>query len=438
MAAISNELKTLARLLSQTQGLPGPPIDTHHEIDWDRFKGLVEYNQLGAYLAARLTPGQREKIPESIQLELEAIYSMESREALVRTTSLRRMVDLLEGKVAAVALKGAALSWTLYQDAAERFMADADFLVQPGAPQDRAREILQKAGFQMGEGYQNHHHLAPFQDAAHSLAVELHTNFTTPPLREEIMSWLWNHLVSVDAKGVKTIQVLNPIGQLFHHCVHALNDPVDSPFVRNLFEISVMIHRMPTGMQKDFAHLMKAWKMDDHVSHAIYLAHRLFGCPAITGKPAFGALDHWCLRSLQRNESPTRTQRLEAHVARQHIEAMHRGAGNRNPFPLILLSGDILWGQVEHAGRAMTQRFFPHPKRPDYPHRSIGEALVIHNTDSGEVQLLNELAATVWVEADGKRSAKDLTDYLQSSENIHPADVKTVLRTLYQSHLLSR
>lgn len=438
MSAFTRELRTLARLLSQTQSLPGPPIDTHYDIDWEKFKALVEYNKLGAYLAARLTESQLEKMPEELQLELKGVYSMESREAMVRTTSLRRMLDLLEGKVDVVALKGAALTWSLYDDAAERSMGDADLLVRGENGAERARDILTYAGFTMDQGYTHHHHLAPLTDSAHSLAIELHTNFTTPPLRSEVIDWLWEHTVNVNIKGVKRIQVLDPIGQLFHHCIHALNDPVDSPLVRDLFEIAVMVQRMSSQMQQDFVNRVKSWNMLPHVARAIYLAHRLFGCAPIAGKPAFGALDFWCMRSLYHTEEQPPILRIESHLARQHIEAMHRGAGNRNPFPPILISGDILWGHLEHTVRALTQRVFPHPKRPDYPHRSIGQSLLIHNTDTSEVQLLNQLAAAVWTEADGKRSARQLVKHLDISKDIQPNDTRLALRSLYQSHLLHR
>jgi hypothetical protein len=242
----------------------------------------------------------------------------------------------------------------------------------------------------------------------------------------------------VEIKGGKHITILDPIGQLFHHCIHALNDPVDSPLVRNLFEIAVMINQMSSGMQKDFTNQMKAWKMERHVSRAIYLAHRLFGSPAICGKPAFGTLDYWCVRCLHRYHDLPPGQRMEAHVARQHIESLHRGAGNRNPLPLILLLGDLTWGHIDHAARAGKKRFFAHPKRPDFPSRKIGDSLIVHNTYTGEVQLLNQRAATVWQAADGTRTEQDFIADLMNENDLASDDVKVTLHTLYQSHLIGR
>ncbi|MFT5125846.1 MAG: hypothetical protein ACI97B_004497, partial [Verrucomicrobiales bacterium] len=361
MIRIPPEVRLLARFLAQTRSLPGPAIDVHHdEVDWNRWMDVVDQHRLGPYLGSRLTASQLERMPGDVVEELQRQYAMEAREGLIRASAIRRIIDLLHGRVEYAALKGSMLSWTLYQEAAERPLVDVDLLIRSADELERAQEILEEAGFTMGKGYAQHHHLPPMTDRAHSLAIELHRNLSTPPLRIDIIQTIWERRIEKKIGGIPTVTVLDPVCNLFHLCIHALNDPVDSPLLRDLFEIACLITQLSSSEKKDFTNIVKTWHLVGHVSHAVELAHQLFGSPLITPQPHRGAIDFWCLRRLSWHAN-TRWTGLEKHLARQHIEKIQFGAGNRSPLPLLSILTTTGWTHLRQAPAQIKQRLHATP-----------------------------------------------------------------------------
>lgn len=435
MIRLSPEVRILARFLAQTQSLPGPAIDVHHdEVDWNQWMDIVDQHRIGPYLGSRLTPSQLERMPKDVVDELQRQYAMEAREALIRASAVRRIIDLLDGRVDYAVLKGGMLSWTLYQEAAERPLVDVDLLIRAPDQLDLARGYLEEAGFKLGQGLAQHHHIAPMTDSAHSLAIELHRNLSTPPLRVDIIQTIWDRRIQKQIGGMEKVSVLDPVCNLFHICIHALNDPVDSPLFRDLFEIACLISRLSSSEQKDFTNLVKTWHLVGHVSHAVYLANLLFGAPLVTPAPSRGAIDFWCLRRLGWNDN-TRWSRLEKHLAREHIEKIQFGSGNRSPLPLLSILSTTGWTHLSQTPGKIRNRLHAVPRKVDFPFREIGDSVLVHNTDTGEVHLLNQLAHQVWKKADGHRDTQALIDACTPAR---PQDVRQAIQVLCQSRLITR
>jgi len=131
----------------------------------------------------------------------------------------RHAIEALRGAgLEILALKGAALIGTAYEDAGARPLADADLAVEPGRAGDAVR-ALEQAGFVARE--QNPQRLL---EVRHSLAfrdpggreVDLHRGtLWLPGLDEDF----WRGSVEGEVAGA-AVRILNPTDQLLHVCAH--------------------------------------------------------------------------------------------------------------------------------------------------------------------------------------------------------------------------
>jgi hypothetical protein len=73
------------------------------------------------------------------------------------------------------------------------------------------------------------------------------------------------------------------------------------------------------------------------------------------------------------------------------------------------------------------------PCRQDLPHARIGDGLLVFNTSSGEVHILNSLSARLWLLADGTRDVAAL-----EAEAGGRAEARRALHALQSRHILRK
>ena len=367
-----------------------PGMDTEEEApipppaDWHRWAALVQSNRLAPLLGNRLAAGLRiDGIPDALAVELAASAAEETREAAVREVALAELRRALaDAGLAWIELKGVAVVDDLYAARCERAMGDVDLLLESPEACAAAAGLLHGRGFRISRDMSGHHHLAPLRDHSTLLAVELHHNLTAPPLPPEALALFWASRVATPG-GFR----LEDPARLLHHVLHAANDPVDGPLLRDLLECGALACAMSAEAWDDFDALAERTGRRVVAAEVMALASELTGCPRLF--PARSSpLTFWMRRRLEWCGAPTVGGRWLRQLARRHIERS-QAAGRLRPTWLGL------------PGALMNLRARPAPGvgRPspsDFPFVPIGSALLIHRPDTGEVHLLGAPAAKLW------------------------------------------
>lgn len=393
----SRELQHLARELSLACGLPTawPARDVPGSVDFGRVRSLVEKNQLLPFCVSR---GRESALgfPGGgvTDFDLAMSYYQSGRQAALRLAVLHQVREILNGQVEMVVLKGMAVAPLLYRELAERPMRDMDLLFQAPAERERARDLLEQAGFSSMRTAAAHHHLPPVVDPAGRVSIELHDNLMTPPLPRDFMAELWRHRVAgSDSPACPT---LDAAGLFVHHALHALNDPVDSPLLRDLFEVATLGMRLNQGQHERVRELAARSGAAAVIATAVHLAHGLFGSPDFLSAPPRGPYEAWCARCLEWVPPFTAWRRFQRHAARERFNRLCEHPDERNPWPW---AGKCIAGVahrvVRHVGRLGhwgPARY----RRADYHFVHVGENTLIHDASTREVHMLNADATRLW------------------------------------------
>ena len=241
---------------------------------------------------------------------------------------------------------------------------------------------------------------------------------------------LWNRRI-LDARGFWT---LDPVGQFLHHALHAIKDPVDSPLLRDLFEVGALAARLSPEQQQEADELARAGGIHSVVSRSLRLAHRCFGTPLFMEAPAPGPYERWCERRLEWTAPQSRFERLVRHVARERFNRLCEHPEERNPFPWLLTCaaglGRRAFSPVSRLIHLQRRRYLraPHAFMP------IGPNTLIHDASTGEVHMLNEITTQVWEVADVPRTHAELMRLLDA--RLSPADARAALAALRKAALL--
>ena len=118
--------------------------------DWTMLAVMAEQHRLAPFLHGRLVRGEIADVPAEIAGQWHEAYRRNAILALSQRRALLHAVDVLgTATIGTVALKGAALVWTVWPAPADRAMRDVDILV-PAEDAARAYEVL-RAGWQAPE-----------------------------------------------------------------------------------------------------------------------------------------------------------------------------------------------------------------------------------------------------------------------------------------------
>jgi hypothetical protein len=413
------ELKLLVAHLSSIAGLRARPFTTRAPVRWDRWMELVDENQLGAFLGARLATiaACELELPGEIADELRARYLRSGLDAAFRSTEVVRLLDRLEAPAQPVLLKGAALAHGLYADAAEREMSDIDLLVSSPEKAERAEALLALSGYHpRGKVAPDHHHRAPMFNGASELTFEVHTNLTKPPLPHTAIVEMCASRQRIELAGAGCIYVLDPIAATIHHALHAVADPIDSPLLRNIFELAWLTNRLSCAERRILSALVKRWGVERRVAPAFRLAHRLFGTPLLVKKP-LGARELWSLVRLRWTRSRGHRgafARFLRDVATRHLALLDRSTDPRNPiaFARAIFSA----GARAIGARVEALRLRRHFERKPAETIAIGDCLLVHESESGRVHVLGPLPAMVWTATERERDLRRLREQLRGLE----------------------
>ena len=379
LIALTALLRRLFPGMETVDDAPIPP-----PADWRRWAALVDSNRLAPLLGNRLAGGLRiDGIPDALAVELAASAAEETREAAVREVALSELRRMLANAgLAWTELKGVAVVDDLYAARCERAMGDVDLLLESPEACATAANLLRGGGFRIARDMPGHHHLAPLRDHSTLLAVELHHNLTAPPLPPEALMLVRERRVATP-DGFR----LGDAARLLHHVLHAANDPVDGPLLRDLFECGALACALSEDAWEDFVALAERTGRREVAAEVLALASELTGCPQLLPASA-SPLTFWMRRRLEWCGAPSAGGRWLRQLARRHIERS-QAAGDPRPtwagLPGALLD---LRGRPESAGKR--------PPPGDFPFVQIGSALLVHRPDTGEIHLLGEPAAKVW------------------------------------------
>jgi hypothetical protein len=415
-AAVSPDLLALTALLRRL--FPGMDTEDDAPIpppaDWRRWAALVESNRLAPLIGNRLAGGLRiDGIPDALAVELAASAAEETREAAVRELALSELRrTLADAGLAWAELKGAALVDDLYAARCERAMGDVDLLLESPEACAAAADLLRGGGFRIARDMPGHHHLAPMRDHSTLLAVELHHNLTAPPLPPEALALFWARRIATPG-GFR----LDDSARLLHHVLHAANDPVDGPLLRDLFECGAQACALSEEQWEDFVDLTERTGRRVVASEVLALAAELTGCPRLDAvRPS--AMTFWMRRRLEWCGAPSAAGRLVRQCARRHLERS-QAAGRLRPAWLGLPGALLdLRGRPTPSGAR--------PRASDFPFVRIGTATLVHRPDTGEVHLLGEPAATVW------HALRDSPagGQINASTNLPPPEFRAALQAL--------
>ncbi|OQW95764.1 MAG: hypothetical protein BWK77_06895 [Verrucomicrobia bacterium A1] len=426
----SVDILSIAGYLARAAGLAGVPASDSN-VNWSRWQLLVEENQLGPFLGSRLSPEWT--LPPPVRAELATRHVRAGSAAAFQTVELTRVLRSLSGVAEVVVLKGAALIPILYHEAAERLMWDVDILFRTTEDRDRARAILEASGYRARKTIPGHHHLPALQNPVNGMVFELHTNLMTPPLAEGFMDEIWR---TRRRTGLPFCTLDNP-ALLAHHCIHALNDPVESPLLRNLFEVGWLASRLSAAEQESFRKLVTKWKMAVLASRSLWLAAALFRTPTLFDAPRPSAYEFWCERRIEWCDCESFSARWHRHAAAAHIVRLLEG---RSPHDPLVLPGVLL----HSAWNALRSRVLPRLVRAAQPPRrsgaravACGDLVILYDGHSRQTHLLNPLATKIWQLADGTLSSPELAQRL-AGDGFDPAEAAAAIRQLLKMGILER
>jgi hypothetical protein len=414
----SAELLKLLHELSAIAGLPGPDAKPT-DCDWGVWLDLAEEHQVSSFLGSRAVSGSNPfdratERPLELQNFLRGAYIQVARDSAFMHSELQRILAALRPVADPIALKGAALAYTLYDHPSERFMTDIDLLLS-SEEASAAAAILQEHGYESMCPTWDHHHLPPLRHPVREVTVELHTNLATPGLPEPVLERMRSETRSVQLADGSRMRILDPPARLIHHAIHALRNPVGDPLVRNLFEVAWIAASLDVAELKEAFELSRQAGVDSQVATACALAEQLFGSVHGIPAPAPGAVRFWCGRRLNwvksPSEAPDRWSRWKATMARQHLFAARAGASDRSPIPMIT----ALFDSVASEQRRLRGALRGAVRCARAQAAEVGDGLLVENLETGEVHILSGSAVQAWRCAQDGIGRRELGQVLRRS-----------------------
>lgn len=436
---LSRELRCIVEFLVKEAGLPGGPALSRRAGEADGDNGSVE--RMGAllfehglipFVAARRNSADSNVLIQAVpEAELLLAYYQSGRQAVLRAAVLQHALDVLGRDVPCVVLKGAAVVPFLYREAAERPMRDLDLLLASEADQRRAKDILLAEGFSVSCFVPGHHHLPPLYDPGGQVSVELHDNLFTPPLPRQLMDELWQRRVKLES-GV-AFATLDPAGLFFHHALHALSNPVDSPLLRDLFEVACLAQRLTKRDQETVREWANSSGRAALVASAARMAHQLFGVADFMPTPTSGTYERWCNWRLEWTEPLSRKDRWLRHLARERFDALCLRPHDTGLRPWVRKCAQSVARQLR---KCVTFTRFAGGRlhRAEFPFAAIGHKVLVSDEKTGEVHMLNETGAAIWHAAEKPRGERDLAE--AASCFAAPRQARAAIRELRRRGLL--
>lgn len=392
-------LADLADRLAAAVGLPGAGLRGARPaapIDGARWLELAREHDVAPLLAAR--PGAIPR-PAGVDAELAADLARWGHEAMFRAAELGDALAALAPVGEVIVLKGPALAAAVYADASERVTTDLDLLVRDAPTRRAAIARLTALGYAPRDGATEDTHDLPLDNPVAQLEIDLHVDLTRPPLPPGALADAWARRVRLDVLG--GVDILDPVWRALHAAVHALADPIGSPLLRNLLEVGWLTAQLDAADRAALIDRAHRFGLADRAGRALALAHRLFGSPAVLGRPRAGAREAWAWWRLGRAYGAAEgAGRVLEHVAEYHLRRLDRaGSHDRDPRPLLATLADVAATQAAIALRRAVLRLAPAALEAA-PARTAplpdGEGVLVHALDTDDVHVLAGDAITAW------------------------------------------
>ena len=360
-------------------------------VDPERWLDVLDEQRLAPWLARRADrlPG----LPAGLRGELAALYYREARDAGARWLELRDVRAALRHAPPCVLLKGGALLALSYEELAERPMWDVDLLVEDEPAARAVADALAAAGFAAVRAERAHHHLPALRRPGGELAVEIHLDLHTPSPGTAFTAAIRAGARPAPA-GWSPFLVPARAALAAHHALHLFSDVVDSPLLRNVFELAALVRALTDEDARELRTLAGLTPYRSTIARALALAHRWFSAPDVLDAPVPGwpeALADWRTGHLGH---ATRGERLLRHLVREAGEKLKRGWSAQSPLLPLAVGAAAL-------GRAASARWRNRPERarrpaPEWSAVVLADHLLVADAHSGTVHLLQPAAAAVW------------------------------------------
>ena len=201
-------------------------LATHADLDWETFCDVAQAEGVAPLLYR--TARDQDLLPPSTEQRLRRTYD----ETVVRNTLLFYELESALAKLAlagvpVILLKGAALSRTVYGEAAVRPIRDLDLLVrEDDAP--AALRVLAALGYEPTRVETRANAVATFKNEVLlfksgpiRVPLELHWSLFDSPHHQQRLpiDWFWRTAVPIRSGGISAL-VLGPEAQILHLCGH--------------------------------------------------------------------------------------------------------------------------------------------------------------------------------------------------------------------------
>ena len=388
------EAQLLRACLRRAAGWSEEALD-FSAADPERLLDVLDEQRLAPWLARRVArlPG----LPAAVRQELDALYYREARDAGARWLELRDVRAALRHAPPGVLLKGGALLAGFYEEMAERPMWDVDLLVEDEPAARAVSDALATAGFAAVRAERTHHHLPALRRPGGELAVEIHLDLHTPSAGGKFLAAFRRSAQPAPA-GWSPFHIPSRAALAAHHALHLFSDVVDSPLLRNVFELAQLARALTDAEARDLRTLAGLTPYGSTIARALSLAHRWFAAPDVLPAPAPGwpeALADWRTGHLGH---ATRGERLIRHLVREAGEKLKRGWSAQSPLLPLAVGAEALgraasarWGKARAASRRPA---------PEWSAVEMNGHLLVADPHSGTVHLLQPAAAAVWRDRD--------------------------------------
>jgi hypothetical protein len=403
---------------------------------WDLWLSLAEEHKLGAFLYRRLRG--RATWPEHVRAALAAHYMSSAIANGLRLREQVRLIAQLGSVASCMMLKGVVLALTKYAEPAERDMSDMDVFCPSREDADAAIELLRTNGYVPMRAIPGHHHLPIMRHRTGRLSVEVHTNLTTPGLGSEFLTRFFADRARITLPGGCECAVPDRVHALFHHCLHTLKDPIESPLLRNLFEIAWMASDFTAEDWANFARVAESSGRDEVARRALALACDYFPVHMMPFKrPLPGSIEFWARRRLGWIEGSLGiAARILRHIGVKHFDRMPTGRLLTDSFDVarvaVVSVRNALVGRLKSRAapyRAAPLRCAPVCEEP------LDEHIALLDPTSGRVSVLRGPAAEAWRCASAEESGRAIVRRLAAAGVSRP-DARAAVRALAAQGLL--
>lgn len=199
---------------------PGDGSLQEDRPDWQAVLDLAFRHGISALVCSGLDRSGLE-VPPEVRAELRTRYlgAVLRSEVSVDPTLRRVLLVLRRGGFSPVLIKGGALAYTVYPEAACRTLGDVDLLL-PDHELEAASAILRRSGFWVNGAEEASHHLRAHYSSDGQMGVELHCDLLPAP-----------HPYSIDVPGLDArarwteaarveVRIPSPVDSLHLACVH--------------------------------------------------------------------------------------------------------------------------------------------------------------------------------------------------------------------------